>query len=188
MHNFTTCNESLIYLTNPAQVCFPFPEEKLIVCGTDGWYDLGAGDPYTTFMLQDHSRIDDLTDSENPNQVCRDRAEFLTTDMAKKLNLIGDLFKDYKKMIFLTHVPIFTNVSLHINHEPSPAYSLPFFINIELGKLLLKFARENTHLDITVLCGHTHWGISKEIIPNLRVKVMEAVYGSPKFSSRIIDI
>lgn len=86
----------------------------------------------------------------------------------------------FENIVVLTHVPPFREASRYLN-QPSPEYSVPYFSSKALGLMLLECYAMYPHIKFDVLCGHTHDPFDAHIRKNLRVRVMRAEYGAPRF-------
>lgn len=160
--------------------------KKTALIGHEGWYDGRNGDFWgTDYHLSDFLLIEDL--------VALEPAELLI-----KLHELGDRATNYFRMVLpqalekhntvylLTHVSPFVETSFY-NRGISDKYGLPFFSCKALGDYLLEEMKQNPDKQLVVLCGHTHTGGEKDILPNLHVKVATARYGQPKVEE-IVEI
>lgn len=113
-------------------------------------------------------------------QLADDDAKHLETDLAKAV------MKNPKKMIVVTHIPPFQEACMHKGKE-SDEHWLPYFSSKATGDVLTKIARENSHIEFLVLCGHTHSEATYQPFENLIVKAGRAKYYQPTIKE-VIEI
>lgn len=191
--SFVKVHERILSITEDSDTLFWLNDCGIIeltksscLIGHDGWYDARYGDyENTDFFLSDFLLIDDLVALEKQ-------------ELYKKLNAMGDqstnyfcmilpqALKTYQTVYLLTHVSPFEETTFYKNGI-SDDKSLPFFSNKALGDYLLEIMPQFKDKELVVLCGHTHTGGEKSVLPNLHVKVAPAVYGSPKVH-KILEI
>lgn len=87
-----------------------------------------------------------------------------------------------RKIIVLTHVPPFAQACWRHN-APCEVISLAYFTAKATGDVLEKFAREQPHINLLVLCGHTHCFYEGSLLPNLTVIVGAAKAGHPQIQT-----
>lgn len=164
---------------------------EIVLVGTDGFADGRYGDYQNSpVCLNDSILIEELFHHKllSKKQLQMKMQEFADED-AKQLDhdiqTAIDMYKP-KKVIVLTHVPPFPEVSLHQGHPTDPAY-LPFFSSKATGDVLLKAAQNHPSVDFSVLAGHTHSYAQSQILKNLKVTVGSAEYYKPSLQ-KIIDL
>jgi predicted phosphohydrolase len=156
---------------------------NVVLVGQDGWADGRIGD-YTNsrVVINDSRLIDDLFKQKILGRFkLLDKMQELADLDASKLqkNLEHALLINPKKIIVLTHVPPFKEVSQYNGAIANDDW-LPFFSSKATGDVLHKFSVEHSDIRILVLCGHTHQYADVSILPNLRVKVGKAEYYMPE--------
>src|SRR3990167_7985566 len=89
-----------------------------------------------------------------------------------------------KKIIVLTHVPPFKEVSLHEGKISSDDW-LPYFSSKVIGDVLATVVQQNPQIEFLVLCGHTH-SPANVCYGNLAVEVGKAEYCRPEIQKIIL--
>lgn len=84
--------------------------------------------------------------------------------------------RTHRHVLCVTHVPPFREACVdgigRVNEE-----RLPFYTCHAMGQMLRAVMSEYPDRHVTVLCGHTHEAVDKQVLPNLRVIVKSAAYG-----------
>ena len=147
--------------------------------GVDGFGDARAGNVSTTpVVLNDTRLIEDLLDLDPTERNARLQA-LGDADAALAARLLEQAASMARCIVFLTHVPPFSEVVLYDNKPGDPNW-LPFFTNVSLGDVLHDFASRHPKHQVLVLCGHTHHAGVVRPLPNLEVHVGHATYGHPE--------
>lgn len=149
--------------------------------GHGGWADGGYGDFLgSSVILQDYLLI-------------RDLQNLTDTALLQKLQSLGQLGGDHIRMnlmlaleqyphvVVLTHAPPFVEATWYQWTTPElNDPHLPHFSCKAIGDVLLEIVPQYPNKQVTVLCGHTHWPGTAEILPNLTVMTGGATYGQPE--------
>ncbi|NDJ86153.1 MAG: metallophosphoesterase [Chloroflexi bacterium] len=150
------------------------------VVGHGGWSDGRYGDyERSSVTLQDYQYIQDLQMLSKAERIVRlhaladESAEFLRATLPTALDRFSRLF-------VLTHSPPFREATWYQDQIPLDDNEyLPHFSCKAVGDVLLDLVPGYPNCDVTVLCGHTHWGGEARILDNLLVITGQAEYGSP---------
>ncbi|STX50461.1 phosphoesterase [Legionella busanensis] len=175
----STANANLFWL--PASGLQQLPNNTVLL-GQDGWADGRLGDYQNSpVSLNDSRMIADLFQEKMlGRQHLLQKMQGLADQDANALK--NDLTQAVKqqptKIIILTHVPPFKEVSQHMGQISDDNY-LPYFSSKAIGDILMPFAIENPLIDFLVLCGHTHSGAEYQPRTNLIVKAGKAEYYKP---------
>lgn len=161
--------------------------EDTLLIGEDGWADGRAGDFLNSkIMMNDYLMIEDLKNLNPADRLNKLRALSKESNdrIIRKLNL-G--LKNFDKIILATHVPPFHESCLY-NKQKADNEWAPHFINLDLGRRLLKVMSKHPSKKLTVLAGHSHNPSFYAPLPNLSVYVGQASYGSPQIQSFELNI
>jgi predicted phosphohydrolase len=152
--------------------------------GHRGWADGRAGiGSRSTVRLNDHQYITDLREPD-------------THRLFAMLNRMGDESANYirsiapealenaKRLIIATHVPPFAEAALYENKPSEPNFA-PHFVNLALGRAILKIAETHPDKNFMVLCGHTHHLALYSPVSNLKVEVAGAEYYHPSIAATL---
>lgn len=184
--SLSNVKKDICQLTNSSKKLFfldttPFVEltKDTALVGQSSWADGRFGNYNDSeVMLNDYILIDDFV-GLNKNQ------------RLKKLNKLGDetaskiekslitAFKQYKKVICLTHMPPFQESCWHEGKISDDNY-LPHFSCKSVGDMMKKTMRSKPNCSLKVLCGHTHSPGKAKIMDNLHVFTGKASYGKPE--------
>ncbi|MEK7189642.1 MAG: metallophosphoesterase family protein, partial [Patescibacteria group bacterium] len=93
-------------------------------------------------------------------------------------------FKNFKKVICLTHVPPFREACWHEGKISDDNY-IPHFSCKTVGEIMKKIMQSRPDCHLTVLCGHTHSPGAAKILDNLTAITGEAFYGKPEIQKII---
>lgn len=151
--------------------------------GVSGFADGLAGrGSRTTVRINDFFHIQNFvampTDAARFN-LMRTLAQAATDKLRRKLISAA---QEADRVIVGTHVPPFIDSSFHSGKTGNPEY-LPFFSCPTMGQMLLEIAEQFPSVRFEVFAGHTHSPAPLyEPLPNLRVEIAGAQYGSPKIS------
>jgi 3',5'-cyclic AMP phosphodiesterase CpdA len=152
---------------------------KVGLIGVDGWGDTRAGDYDTSRVgLGDFTCILDLSGKSHAQRKpilkrLGDESARWTRDKLTKA------LEQYKRVIFLTHVPPFAETAWHNGKQSDPDWQ-PYFVCVAVGKVLREIMEIHKDKKLTVLCGHTHSSGHVKILPNLEVYTGKAVYCYPE--------
>ena len=146
--------------------------DDVFLVGQDGWADGRLGDyQNSNIKLNDERMIGDLFQAsilgkqhvlQKMQQLADLDAENLQSDLKKAVK------KNPKKIIVVTHIPPFKEACFH-KGKISDDNWLPYFSSNATGDVLTKIARENSHIEFLVLCGHTHSEANYQPFENLIV-------------------
>ncbi|MEM9646797.1 MAG: metallophosphoesterase, partial [Planctomycetota bacterium] len=163
------------YLTDAGPVHWG---EGCWLIGEDGWGDATIGDAESTpVLLQDFEAIEDFDglQAEQRNQLLRE----LGRDSAERLRCkLADLPKDVSEIIVATHVPPFREACLYQGCVANDEWA-PFFVNGQLGDVLIRYVSSMPRVKVRVLCGHSHHAGAVQMRENLVVHAGAASYGHP---------
>jgi predicted phosphohydrolase len=159
----------------------PLTDTTAIV-GHDGWYDAVHGDwENSRFMMNDWFYTEEFKGKTVKQVVDYCRSDLATpgADHVKK-GMRDAIEKGFKNLLVVTHVPPFKDCSMY-NGRPGEETSVCWYTSAIMGDALYEVASENPDIEITVLCGHTHNGIVRQILPNMTVYVGQAAYSHPRY-------
>ncbi len=113
---------------------------KVAMIGHDGWYDMRNGDPVTSIVMSEFEYVKEFDgyrrDFNIAKKLCQKLADEAATYFTKVLPIV---FESYEKVILLTHVPPFAEVSRYRGLEPSNANS-PYYSSKSIGDALLEIS------------------------------------------------
>jgi Icc protein len=156
--------------------------ETTAIIGHDGWYDAVHGDwQKADFMMNDWHHTPDFH-GKSLDQIVTFCRESLATPAAEhvKAGMRDAIEKGFKNLVVVTHVPPYKDCHI-FQGRPASEGTMCWYTSAIMGDALYEVASENPDIEITVLCGHTHNGIVRQILPNMTVYVGNANYGHPKF-------
>lgn len=183
----STVNANLFWLSASGLQQLP---NNTILLGQDGWADGRLGDYHNSpVSLNDSRMIVDLFQEKmlGQHQLLKKMQELADLDAnALKNDLAQAVKRQPQKIIVLTHVPPFKEVSQHMGQVSDDNY-LPYFSSKVMGDVLMLFSTENPSIDFLVLCGHTHSDAEYQPRTNLIVKAGKAEYYKPTIQE-IINI
>lgn len=161
----------------PAHGLQPLTESSCLV-GHDGWSDGRCGDyARSTIRLKDYRLIAEIAEAGDTgrlavlNRLGDEAADWLRPHLQQAL-------AQYRQIFVLMHPPPFREACLY-GQEMADDNWAPHFICQAVGELLLEQVPAYPTSQIRVLAGHTHNACDIAILPNLRVQVGAAEYGSP---------
>jgi predicted phosphohydrolase len=155
-------------------------EPETFIVGDSGWYDGRNGlQGQPRFIMNDWFFIQEYIGKE-PFKASAQLADACAARLEAKMR--DAIAKGAMRLIVLTHVPPFVEACRHLGN-PSDMYSLPWFSSQCIGDVLDQISEEFFHVQIEVLCGHTHSHATYKRHDNLHVSVKDAEYGSPEISS-----
>jgi 3',5'-cyclic AMP phosphodiesterase CpdA len=158
------------------------PDTGLV--GHDGWGDgrLGSGIA-SPVMLNDFVFIEELAWLDPPERFRR--LALLGDEAAAHFrNVLPEALDRFPHVLALTHVPPFREACLYEGRVSADDF-LPHFACRAVGEALHEAMLARPDRDLTVLCGHTHSDGVVEVLPNLRVRVGAARYGSPALQPEV---
>ena len=167
-------NPKFTYLTNSDPIKLT---DTVTLIGHDCWGDAYFGNPRSRVKLTDFKLIKDLKHLW-PLPVLIDRLRELGQEAAVELDKkLQKAFEnpDLKKIIVLTHVPPFKEISTY-RGKVSDEDFLPFFSCGTVGRMLTEEMKTRPNHEMLVLSGHTHDKVEADILPNLKAKSGRAEY------------
>jgi predicted phosphohydrolase len=175
----------LNYLTNKTFVQL---SKKTVMIGHDSWYDMFGHIDRTVFM-NDWRFIGDFYEkSYDKSDKILSVSRKLASDsvLHLKKNLMKTL-SSYDEFMIVTHVPPFPESHKFEGGQSDPKY-VPFYTCQSMGHLLLDVAKAHPNKKFTSISGHTHSQFDQYVLPNLRVCVGKAKYGSPMISGEFVYV
>lgn len=154
--------------------------------GDDGWADAIHGDfENSPVRLNDFPAIADF--SESPRSTWQQTMRRLGRESADRLSdKLAMLSSSARQILVSTHVPPYREACLY-DGKPANDDWAPFFICAQVGEVLHRFALDHPHIELTVLCGHTHHAGEVSVLANLKVLVAAAEYGKPRLE-RVLGV
>lgn len=195
MHELSNMSEFLKYM--PLNSYIPLSPNSAVV-GHDGWYDAQFGDAMNSnMMLNDWVYIQDFVESSGGQKyvqmmnglkdkkgvigVCQKLARASVQHM---MTGIKNAARYHKNIFVISHVPPFRETHVYRGNVGDDN-AAPWYTNKMFGDMLLEAARVYPNVNFTVLCGHTHGKVDKQITSNLEVHVGHSEYGAPAISGLI---
>lgn len=179
---------TLHYLPAYQLVCL---EDQTFLVGVDGWADGRNGDYENSEVVLNDSRLIAELFHAHLHKLY-DKTKELKQPLLKVMQELADLDAEIlnqqliiatsgraKKVIILTHIPPFPEVSLYRDKIADDSY-LPFYTCKAVGNVIMKFAHANLATEFLVLCGHSHHDALYKPLPNLTVKCGGAEYYKPE--------
>lgn len=184
-------NEKVYRLTNSSKKLFfldiiPFVAltKDTALIGHSGWADGKFGNYHNSeVMLNDYTLIDEFI-GLNKNQRLKKLNELGNEAATKIKKQLISAFKNYNKVLCLTHVPPFREACWHEGKISDDNY-LPHFSCKVVGEAIKKIMKSRPDCCLEVLCGHTHSSGSTQILDNLSVITGKASYGKPEIQKII---
>lgn len=187
----------LTYLTTtePKQLI-----DQTFICGVDGWADGRLGNySSSSVVLNDAYLIEELYISWSSKEFRNEYVELTSKDLLlRKMQELADAdaFKlknkieqcvkqNASKIIILTHIPPFKEVSLYNNKISDDNY-LPFFSSKAIGDVIELFAESYPEIEFLVLCGHSHHAATYKPQKNLEVRCGGAEYYKPQIAGEFV--
>lgn len=162
------------------------------IVGHDCWYDAQLGDPlHSRFLMNDWVMTKDFVQHSGGYKFMsmardiKDRASLISH--VQKLanegvrhihNGIKSAVRFHKNVIVMAHYPPFRESHIY-NGKIGDDAAQPWFTCKMLGDMMLDAAKAYPGVNFTVLAGHTHGKYEAQPLPNLKVMVAGAEYGSP---------
>lgn len=157
--------------------------EDTALVGHDGWYDMRNGVEDSHVILNDFFLIKEMQESAlrkiNSQKLTDIAAEYIEAQLEIA-------FKQFNKVIVLTHVPPFAGASWHEGKLSNNDY-LPVFSNKAVGHSLLHVMYKYPDKQCYVYCGHTHSSGEYHPKDNLHVYTGAAEYGKPAIKEIIYE-
>lgn len=161
------------------------PEVGLL--GHDGWYDLRNGTLCQHYIMSEFEYVEEFRGYREDWNVAKKLCQELADDAADYFKeVIPDALKVFNKLIVVTHVPPFAEVSKY-RGKPTDDDHLPFYSSKAVGDALIEVAKTHPNKEIIVLSGHTHGFAEFQALPNLKSVVCSSWYGAPALQ-KIIDL
>jgi 3',5'-cyclic-AMP phosphodiesterase len=160
--------DNLVFLDEG--IIVPIPKKSACIIGTTGWVDARCGYKERSIaQCTDFAMIQEFknqTRSESINlmrSVSDESTELLTP-------VLEEALKKYQHVILTTHFPTF-HQAVRFDNKKVSSVTLPFFVNVSLGKGILDAAKRHRRKKITVLCGHTHSDFRGKVADNVEICV-----------------
>jgi len=181
----------LKYMTTSTYVSL---SKETAILGHDGWYDAQIGNAKdSNFIMNDWVLTHEFIQASGGEQYIRMMRQVKDKDalikacqkLAKESvdhvsTQIKDATRYHKNIIILTHIPAFEESHM-FKGEVGDANAQPWYTSKIMGDTVFAAANHYRNCKFTLLSGHTHGFFKKDILPNLKVIVSDAVYGSPYF-------
>jgi predicted phosphodiesterase len=159
--------------------------DTVCLTGHEGWYDARLGNVDLATRITDFDLIKDFN-MKHKSEI----AEIAKNLAIKSANEIEPTLiraaKNYKTVIFATHVPPFPDASLHRNVRSEVEY-LPWYSNMTFGVMLSELALKFPDTRFICICGHTHCPAYYKHFDNLEVLAGISEYKNPQIS-KIFDV
>lgn len=156
------------------------PDGRALV-GVDGWADGRLGDPLTTpIVLNDDRLIAELAAHEDRRAKVVVRRTLADADATRLATLLRRAIEaGHREIVVATHVPPFVECLPPGSRVADPDW-YPLLISAATGRVLRVIAGRHPEVQLDVLAGHSHRASDVMILPNLRVRVAPARYGTPE--------
>ncbi len=165
----------------PAVGVMPLVAGEIAIVGHDGWTDGRAGTYWKSKVwLNDYLAIGDFVNM--PRSQVYDKLNALGDESAayaKKVLTHAFDVDNYKRVVFVTHVPPYRQAATHEGKMSDDEWA-PFFVNRIMGETLNEIMRARPEKELLVLCGHTHGGSVYCPALNIEVYTGAATYGAPE--------
>jgi len=182
----TARHPKLVFLDDG--VVWPLSADTAVV-GHSSWYDGRLGDrgSRNRVSLTDFSVVGDLAPIAWSRPLLFDRLGELGDEAAAAFaTVLPRALADHRRVIAVTHVPPFAEVSRWAGRPSDPDY-LPFFTCQAVGECLRRIMTDRPDRELLVLSGHTHERAEATILPNLLARNAAAEYGQPTFEMLSLD-
>ncbi len=184
MVQLSDANDGITWLTNGYIVNL---SSEIGLVGHDGWYDLRNGTLCRDYIMSEFEYVAEFSGYRSDWGIAERLCKELADDAADYFReVIPDALKTYNKLIVVTHVPPFAEVSKY-RGKPTDEEHLPFYSNKAVGDALLEIAKAHPDKELVTLSGHTHGFAEFQALPNLKSVVSSAWYGAPALH-KIIDL
>lgn len=159
-----------------------------ILVGVDAWGDCRNGDyENSRITMSDWIYIKELHKGYRTGQAeLKAAIQKLADTDARALNrsVTKAVKRGYKKVIIATHVPPFAEACLYAGRKSTPD-GLCFWSSQILGTSIEPIAKANPDVQFDWYCGHTHSGVTLNVLNNLVVNVAQADYYDPQIAGII---
>lgn len=146
--------------------------------GHDGWSDARAGNFFESrVFLNDYIYIEELAylTAAQRLEILHELGDEAAQALKQRLEKAFEL---YDQIILLTHPPPFEE-SCCYGGKPCDWDWAPHFVCQAVGDMLLKVMELHKDKQIIVFCGHAHYGVDLQVLPNLRVLTGHSELGDP---------
>jgi Icc-related predicted phosphoesterase len=92
--------------------------------------------------------------------------------------ILTEAVSQYEQIYLVTHVPPFREAALDRSRRICDDAKIPFYACRASGEAILEIMNAHPDSYLTILCGHTHERCEVEITSNIKVKVLDAGYGT----------
>ena len=168
--NLCSQTPNLIYLDQHAPIWL---SRRTALIGCPGWGDGRAGlGAKSDLFVNDRVHIRDFCDLEREAYLKALR-ELGQASATAFLLAAPPVLERADHLIVATHVPPFMPSFIRRREHSKCA---PFYVNMALGRAILRVARKFPNRKISVYCGHTHRRSLYSPLPNVTVYVAEAQY------------
>lgn len=150
--------------------------------GVGGWGDCTVGNPDSRAVaLNDWHYIEELSYLTHTSRVG------VLKDLGKKAAehtalLLSKAVCKFDKIVFLTHVPPWPEVSFHRGVRSDDNY-LPYYCCAQVGKVICGIMKEYPEKSLLSLSGHTHGGGEAAITDNILALSSSSEYKMPEFTN-----
>lgn len=179
----------LYYLTNKS---YYDAATKTLFVGSDGWYD-GEYSPFleTTVQMNDYYIVEELNLIRIKSvPALREECKRLSSVAASQVRSdieFGIAAYSPEKIIILTHVPPFRELSTHKGKVSNETW-LPCFSSKFFGDMILETAQKNTGIKFHLFCGHSHDRAEYQPLDNLVCLTGPSEYSRPEESMSTVEI
>jgi Icc protein len=151
-----------------------------VLLGVDGWADGRHGDPRgTPLILNDDRLIEEIAAEESRAGKLAVKRVLADADARRLATLLLRATEaGADRIVVATHVPPFIEALAPGSREAHPHW-YPLLVCGATGSVLRRVATRYPRITITVVAGHSHRACQAQLLPNLRVEVGEARYGTP---------
>ncbi len=162
---------------------------QTLLLGEDCWADGRYGNYENSPVVLNDSRliIDFVQNSFFGELSLLEKMQQLADQDAENLKIkLLDAIKNFnpKKIIILTHIPLFQEVCMYRGEKTNDDF-LPFYSSQISGEVIMHFVEGNPDIEFLVLSGHTHGKAFWHPCDNLTVKVGAAEYTNPEIQEVI---
>jgi predicted phosphohydrolase len=164
---------NLIWLTDSDVVAL---NNDVALIGAEGWYDANFGSYKYMQATLDWILIDELRNLKT----MKERVDAFKKMADESISILEPKLKKaissgHKRIYVLTHFPPWAEAPRNEN-KIFKSFHLSYDTNIRLGKMIERVMNDHKDVNITVLCGHTHFDAVIYISPNIECKVISNKY------------
>lgn len=156
--------------------------------GHDSWADARHGDFINSnIWFKDYRLIEDLAVFKQQREPLKQKLHQLGDQAAAYFReLLPQALECFEQVVALMHVPPFAEAQWYqgVCYPDEPNW-LPHCTCKAVGDVLLEVMSAHPDRQLLVLAGHTHHGCDIKLLPNLRVRVGDAVYGEPMIGAEL---